>query len=127
MITAIAGSSEYYKGSVVSYANEIKENVLGVQNETLKNYGAVSEETVREMVAGALNSLKVDYALATSGIMGPGGGSEEKPVGTVWLAVGNGQKVETLKLNLRFDRQRNIGMTAAAALNFLRKFILAND
>lgn len=127
LITAIAGSSEYYKGSVVSYANEIKENVLGVQNETLKNYGAVSEETVREMVAGAINSLKVDYALATSGIMGPGGGSEEKPVGTVWLAVGNGQKVETLKLNLRFDRQRNIGMAAAAALNFLRKFILAND
>ncbi len=126
LITAVPGSSAYYKGSVVSYANEVKENVLGVRQEILKSVGAVSEETVKEMVTGALQTLNVDFALATSGIMGPGGGSEEKPVGTVWLAVGNHQKIETLKLNLRFDRQRNIGMTAANALNFLRKFIIAN-
>lgn len=127
LITAVAGSSEYYKGSIVSYANEVKENVLGVQHYTLSTVGAVSEETVREMVAGALQTLNVDFALATSGIMGPDGGSEEKPVGTVWLAVGNQQKIETLQLNLRFDRQRNIGMTAANALNLLRKFIIANS
>jgi nicotinamide-nucleotide amidase len=126
LITSIAGSSAYYKGSVVSYANEIKENILGVKHETLTRTGAVSEETVAEMVKGAIAKLNADYALATSGIMGPEGGTEEKPVGTVWIAVGNKEKTETLKLNLRFDRQRNIAMTATNALNFLRKFILAN-
>ncbi len=126
LITSIAGSSAYYKGSVVSYANEIKENVLGVKQETLQTVGAVSEETVREMVSGTLKTLNVDFALATSGIMGPGGGSDEKPVGTVWLAAATKDKVETLQLHLRFDRRRNIEMTAANALNFLRKFIIKN-
>ena len=79
------------------------------------------------MVSGAISKLNVDFALATSGIMGPDGGSEEKPVGTVWIAAGDKEKVETLKLNLRFDRQRNITITANNALNFLRKFILANS
>ncbi|MEQ1678408.1 MAG: nicotinamide-nucleotide amidohydrolase family protein, partial [Chitinophagaceae bacterium] len=127
LITSIAGSSAYYKGTVVSYANEVKENVLGVGHETLESAGAVSEETVIQMVRGAVKVLNVDFALATSGIMGPDGGTAEKPVGTVWIAVGNKDKVETLQLNLRFDRQQNIGMTAANALNFLRKFILANS
>ncbi|MGQ0738790.1 MAG: nicotinamide-nucleotide amidohydrolase family protein [Bacteroidota bacterium] len=126
LITSIPGSSAYYKGTLVSYANEVKENVLGVKKKTLKNFGAVSEETVREMVKGTIHTLNVDFALATSGIMGPDGGSVEKPVGTVWIAAGNKEKTGTLKLNLRFDRQRNIEMTAANALNFLRKFILAN-
>jgi PncC family amidohydrolase len=124
LITSIPGSSEYYKGSVVSYSNEVKENVLGVMHETLETVGAVSEETVREMVKGTLKILKSDYAVATSGIMGPDGGSEEKPVGTVWIAVANYQQTETMKLNLRFDRERNISVTTAYALNFLRKFIL---
>lgn len=127
LITSIAGSSAYYKGSIVSYANEIKEKILGVKHETLTSAGAVSRETVTEMVKGAIEELDVDYALAVSGIMGPTGGSEEKPAGTVWIAAGNKEKTETLKLNLRFDRQRNIAMTAANALNFLRKFILTNS
>lgn len=127
LITSVPGSSAYYKGSVVSYANEVKESVLGVSRKTLETDGAVSEETVKQMVTGAINKLNVDYALATSGIMGPDGGSEEKPVGTVWIAVANKEKTATLKLNLRFDRQRNIAMTAANALNFLRKFILSDD
>ncbi|MBL7724632.1 MAG: CinA family nicotinamide mononucleotide deamidase-related protein [Chitinophagaceae bacterium] len=127
LITSVPGSSAYYKGSVVSYANEVKENILGVKQETLLSVGAVSEETVKEMVKGAISKLNVDFVLATSGIMGPDGGTDEKPVGTVWIAVGNKEKTETLKLNLRFDRQRNIGMTAANALNFLRKFVLANS
>ena len=120
------GSSGWYKGSVVSYANETKENVLGVNHETLITSGAVSKETVKEMVSGALKEMNTDYALATSGIMGPDGGSEEKPVGTVWIAAGNKEKTEFLKLNLRFDRKRNIEQTALSALNFLRKFILDN-
>lgn len=127
LITSIPGSSAYFKGSIVSYANEVKENLLGVKTETLKTAGAVSEETVKEMIRGALKSLKVDYALATSGIMGPDGGTAEKPVGTVWIAVGNADKTETLQLNLRFDRRRNIDMTTANALNLLRKFILTNS
>jgi nicotinamide-nucleotide amidase len=127
LITSIAGSSAYYKGSVVSYANDVKEHILGVQHDTLVSNGAVSEETVTEMVRGAIKELNVDFALATSGIMGPDGGSEEKPVGTVWIGAGNKEKVETVRLNLRFDRQRNIAMTAVNALNFLRKFILTNS
>lgn len=126
LITSVAGSSAYYKGSVVSYENTVKENLLGVQHEILMSAGAVSKETVIQMANGAVQTLKVDYALATSGIMGPGGGSEDKPVGTVWIAVASKEKTETLKLNLRFDRQRNIAMTAANALNFLRKFILSD-
>lgn len=126
LITSIAGSSDYYKGSVVSYDNSVKSGVLGVNQSTLSQFGAVSEQTVTEMANGLLKTIGSDFALATSGIMGPGGGTPEKPVGTVWIAVATPGKTETLQLNLRFDRERNIHMTAAAALDFLRKFILAN-
>lgn len=129
LITSRSGSSQYYKGSVISYANEAKENILGVSHQTLETAGAVSEETVIQMVKGALTVLHTDYAVATSGIMGPDGGTEAKPTGTVWIAAGTkkddgGFEVKTLQLHLRFDRQRNISMTATHALNFLRKFIL---
>lgn len=127
LITSVAGSSAYFNGSIVSYSNIVKENVLDVNQITLEKFGAVSEETVKEMLTGALRVLGVDYAIAVSGIMGPGGGSEEKPVGTVWVAVGNGKTTETLRLNLRFDRRRNINLTATYALNFLRKFILNEE
>ncbi len=127
LITSVPGSSNYYKGSVVSYANEVKEDLLNVQNETLKKAGAVSEETVIEMTRGVLKQLNVDYAIATSGIMGPDGGSEEKPVGTVWIAVGNKNYVKAKKFVFRFERERNIAQTAFTALNMLRKFILDNE
>jgi len=127
LITSVPGSSAYYKGGIVSYANEVKMDVLGVSAETLETAGAVSEETVRQMVKGAISTLQVDYAVAVSGIMGPDGGSPEKPVGTVWIAVGNKEKTEAIRLNLRFDRQRNTGLAAVNALNFLRKFILTNS
>jgi len=126
LITSNAGSSVGFKGSVISYANDVKERVLGVTDKTLRTVGAVSEETVRQMVKGAIQKLQVDFAVATSGIMGPDGGTEEKPVGTVWVAVGNKEKIETVKLSYRFDRERNIEMTSHTALNLLRKFILAN-
>ena len=127
LITSISGSSSYFKGSVVSYSNEVKENLLGVSAETLKTVGAVSEETVQQMVKGVIHQLNVDYAVAVSGIMGPDGGTTEKPVGLVWVAVANKEKTETTKLQFRFDRQRNIEMTAQNALNILRKFILENE
>lgn len=125
LITSISGSSEYFKGSVVSYANEVKENMLKVSHETLVQEGAVSEQTVKQMVQGALLTLNTDFALATSGIMGPGGGSEAKPVGTVWVAAGNKDEIVTQLFQFRFDRARNIEMTAINALNLLRKFIVS--
>lgn len=127
LITSIPGSSAYFLGAVVSYANAVKENVLHVKKETLQTAGAVSEETVREMVQGTLDVLQTDYALAVSGIMGPDGGTEAKPVGTVWVAAGSREKTVTVQLHLRFDRQRNISMTASRALDFLRRFILTNN
>ena len=126
LITSNPGSSVGYKGSIISYANDVKENILGVSDKTLRTVGAVSEETVIQMVKGAIEKLNVDFAVATSGIMGPDGGTDEKPVGTVWIAAGNKGKVQTAKLAFRFDRERNIEMTSHTALNFLRKFILAN-
>jgi nicotinamide-nucleotide amidase len=127
LITSIAGSSDVFQGSVVSYANEVKQDLLGVRDETLKAHGAVSEETVKEMVKGVLNSAHSDYAIATSGIMGPGGGSEAKPVGMVWIAVGNAHEIEATKFNFRFDRKRNIELTAHAALTMLYRFIKKAD
>ncbi|MBS1666093.1 MAG: competence/damage-inducible protein A [Bacteroidetes bacterium] len=124
LLTSIPGSSEYYKGSVVSYAYETKENVLHVDAQTLATVGAVSEETVLQMAKGALALLNTDYIIATSGIMGPDGGTPEKPVGTVWIAAGNKEKLLAQKFYFRFDRQRNIELTSNNALNMIRKFIL---
>lgn len=123
LITSRPGSSAIYNGSVVSYANEVKKELLGVKKETLENYGAVSEQTVLEMAKGALDSMHTDFAIATSGIMGPDGGSAEKPVGTVWIAVASRQRTKTIKPFFRFDRERNIEMTAHTALTLLYRFI----
>lgn len=124
LITSIAGSSSYFLGSVISYDNSIKENVLGVNESTLKSEGAVSKQTVEEMVNGVRLKMQTTYAVAVSGIMGPGGGTETKPVGTVWIAVCNENETRSKQINLRYDRKRNIEYTAMAALNMLRLFIL---
>jgi nicotinamide-nucleotide amidase len=126
LITSIPGSSHYFKGSIVSYANEIKTGLLHVDPNILATEGAVSQPAVESMVRGALAQLDTDYVVATSGIMGPDGGSPEKPVGTVWIAVGTRQKTLAQKFSFRFDRARNIELTATSALNQLRKFILNN-
>jgi nicotinamide-nucleotide amidase len=125
LITSIPGSSGYFKGSLIAYDNDIKKRLLGVDPAILSTAGAVSEEVVRTMVSGALQHLQTDFAIATSGIMGPGGGSEQKPVGTVWIAVGNADEIVTQKLWFRFDRQRNIELTSTNVLNLLRRFILS--
>ncbi|MBS1947822.1 MAG: CinA family nicotinamide mononucleotide deamidase-related protein [Bacteroidetes bacterium] len=124
LITTVPGSSAYYKGSVVSYANETKKNVLHVNSQTLETVGAVSEETVCQMAKGALELLDTDYIIATSGIMGPDGGTPEKPAGTVWMAVGTKKKIIAQKFYFRFDRIRNIELTATYALNMARKSII---
>jgi nicotinamide-nucleotide amidase len=123
LITSIRGSSNIYIGSIISYANQIKESLLGVQSTTLEKFGAVSEQTVTEMVRGVLKTMGTDYAIATSGIMGPDGGSEEKPVGTVWIGIGNKKNIKALKFHFRFDRERNIAQTAQMALIQLFRFV----
>ena len=125
LITSIPGSSAYFRGSVIAYDNEIKKKILYVNPAILSAHGAVSEETVRAMVSGAIRNMETDFSVATSGIMGPGGGSVEKPVGTVWIAAGNAREIITQKLWFRFDRQRNTELTAANVLNLLRRFILS--
>jgi nicotinamide-nucleotide amidase len=126
LLTSIIGSSKFYNGSVVSYSYEAKEDLLQVDKNILETRGAVSEEVVLQMAKGALKHLRSDYVIAVSGIMGPGGGTPDKPAGTVWIAVGNKENLKAQKLYFRFDRTRNIQLTAMNALNLLRKFILAN-
>ncbi|HNM31638.1 MAG TPA: competence/damage-inducible protein A [Chitinophagales bacterium] len=124
LLTSVAGSSRYFNGSIVSYANEVKENILRVKNETLKQYGAVSEQTVREMLEGALQQLKVDIAIAVSGVAGPDGGTPEKPVGTVFIGVGTKDNKVIKKLTFTNNRERNIQLSAISALVMIRKFLL---
>ncbi|MCB0804277.1 MAG: competence/damage-inducible protein A [Bacteroidales bacterium] len=121
LITSVAGSSDYFKGAVVAYANEIKQNLLDVKEKDLINHGAVSSQVVRQMAEGARQKFGTDYAIATSGIAGPGGGTDEKPVGTIWIAIAT--PGETLVKHYQFgdDRHRNITRTALTALNLMRK------
>ena len=125
LLTSHAGSSKYYDGSVISYSYKAKEDLLQVDKGILESKGAVSEEIVTQMARGALHNIGSDYVIAVSGIMGPEGGLTDKPVGTVWVAYGNKDSILTSKLFFRFDRIRNIQLTAVNALNLLRKFILS--
>ncbi len=122
-ITQIPGASAYFKGSIVSYDNEVKQNVLGVSKDTIVQKGAVSEETVIEMAKGALKLLQVDYALSVSGVLGPDGGSDRVKVGTVWMAVAGKDKVVTKMHSFFYDRERNKEMAAKMAMLLLWKFM----
>ena len=121
LLTSVAGSSEYFLGSVTSYANSVKTGVLGVDPEIIASHGAVSSECVAAMAEGVRKLTGSDYSVATSGIAGPGGGSEEKPVGTVWIGVSSHMGTETFKMVFKGDRKRNIERFAANALNKLRE------
>ena len=123
LFTGIPGSSEFYLGSVTSYANSVKTEVLGVPAEIIASHGAVSSECVAAMAEGVRKLTGSDYSVATSGIAGPGGGTEEKPVGLVWIGVSSQKGTETLKLTFRGDRKRNIERFASSALDTLRKKI----
>ncbi len=122
-LTAVAGSSAYFEGSVVAYSYFLKEKLLEVSNDTLTKYGAVSEKTVIEMAQNCRRILCTDIAISTSGIAGPGGGMPDKPVGTVWTAIAYGDKVFTKKLQLGGNREQNIYNTALLSLDFLRKVL----
>ena len=124
LFTAVPGSSEYYLGSVTSYANSVKTGVLGVDPEIIEKYGAVSSECVAQMAEGVRRLTGSDFSVATSGIAGPGGGSDTKPVGLVWIGVSSQMGTETLKMVYKGDRKRNMERFAASALDTLRKKIL---
>ena len=123
-IVSISGSSAYFEGSLVTYSYDLKNKLANVNPKTLEVFGAVSEETVVEMAVGGKNVLDVDFCVSISGIAGPDGGTEDKPIGTVWMAIAHNDGVETKKIKLGDNRQRNIQMTIFAALNFLRLTIL---
>jgi nicotinamide-nucleotide amidase len=127
LLTSVAGSSAYFEGSVIAYSYDLKESLLDVSHETLMTLGAVSEECVREMVKGAVKRVGVDLAVAVSGIAGPGGETTEKPVGTIWLAVGDGENIMTTKLGIDRGRLKNIEYAANVGLNLIRKYLLAQD
>lgn len=120
MITSVPGSSGYFLGSVTSYANSVKTNVLGVPEEIIRRYGAVSSQCVAAMAEGVRKLTGSDYSVATSGIAGPGGGTDDKPVGLVWIGVSSDRGTETFKATFRSDRKRNIERFASTAMNYLR-------
>lgn len=125
LITTVPGSSAYYTGGMVSYSNDIKSGQLGVPEEMIMKYGAVSEEVVIAMAQGIRSKFKTDFALATTGIAGPDGGTVEKPVGTVWIAVATPEKIIAKRYHMGEHRLRNIQKSALSALNMLRKELLA--
>jgi nicotinamide-nucleotide amidase len=124
MLTSIPGSSAYYQGTIVAYSNNVKMQLLGIKDDTLKQYGAVSEEVVSEMAKNARKLLGTDYCVATSGIAGPDGGTETKAVGTLWIAVASENGIITEKRVFGNDRITNINRFSLAALNLLRKQII---
>lgn len=124
LITAYPGCSAYYVGSIVSYSNEVKMNLLGVSPVDLDLYGAVSRPVVEQMVRGAMDALGCDCVVATSGIAGPGGGTPEKPVGTVWIAAGIGSNIVSRCYHLGTGREDNIRKASAAALQMLWELLI---
>jgi nicotinamide-nucleotide amidase len=123
-ITSVAGSSAYFKGSIIAYSNELKTRFLWVLEKQIKKYGAVSREVVETMAINGCQTMSSDFCVATSGIAGPTGGTPEKPVGTVWIAVAFGEKVTSKLLHLGDQRDRNITRASLAALALLREKII---
>ncbi|HEX8516542.1 MAG TPA: competence/damage-inducible protein A [Bacteroidia bacterium] len=126
LITKVPGSSKYYTGSVISYAYEIKESELGVPHDVIMKHGAVSRPVVEQMARAIRERYKTDYSISASGIAGPDGGTPDKPVGTVWIAVATPERVFSEKFLFGSNRERNIHKTANAALNMLKKELEKN-
>ncbi len=123
-ITKVAGSSDYYEGSVVSYANEIKVKELGVSESDLKNFGAVSQQVAEQMAIGVKQKFKCDYAISTTGIAGPSGGSDAKPVGTSWIAIATPDGVLSKKYSFGEQRSAIIQRATLTSLNMLRRELM---
>lgn len=118
-LIAIPGASNYFKGGIISYTNEVKESLLGVSHQTLEEQTAVCEDVARQMVEGAIKTLGVDFAVAATGTAGPGGGTPAIPVGTIWLACGNKDEIQTLKLTEDYGRDINLAIATNRALRLL--------
>lgn len=125
LITSVPGSSAWFLGGIVSYSNQVKQEVLGVSEKTLEQYGAVSQPVAEQMVLGVKRILHCDCAVATSGIAGPGGGSPDKPVGTVWIAALCKDKIITSLFHFKGNRQEIISQSSEAALTMLLELIKA--
>ena len=126
-IIAVPGASTYFKGGVISYTNEVKENLLGVDHNLLEEKTAVCEEVAKEMVIGAINALHVDYAISATGVAGPSGGTLENPVGTIWIGYGSKDDVRTLKLTGDFGRDINLAIATNTALKSMFAFLKEHE
>ena len=126
-IIAIPGSSDYYKGGIVAYTDEVKEKILGVSHEVLEEKTAVSEEVAREMVLGTIQAIGVDFAIASTGYAGPGGGPKDIPVGTIWLAYGSKNEVRAFKLTEDFGRDINLAIATNKAIRLMLDFLKEMD
>lgn len=122
-IIAVPGASTYFKGGIVAYTNEIKERLLSVDHQLLEEKTAVCEEVAKAMVAGAIKALGTDYAIASTGTAGPGGGTPDIPVGTIWLACGNADDIVTMKLTEDFGRDINLAIATSKSLQMLLHFL----
>ena len=127
MVTLVAGSSDYFVGGVVSYSNEVKHNVLGVSEDSLRLHGAVSRDVVEQMAQGAIRTLGCDCSVATSGVAGADGGSPEKPVGTVWIAAALKEQVVSHCYHFGTVRAENIQSAADTALTMLLELLQKSD
>jgi len=125
-IMAVPGASSYFKGGIISYTDGVKEKLLDVDSELIKEKTAVCEEVAKAMVKGAIKALDVDFAIAATGIAGPGGGTPQTPVGTIWLACGNADNIVTLKLGEDFGRDINLAIATSKALQLFLNYIAAN-
>ena len=126
-IIAIPGASKYFKGGIVSYVDEVKENLLGVNHDVIEEQTAVCEEVARQMVVGACRSLNTDFAIAATGYAGPTGGPKNIPIGTIWLACGNADRISTLKLEDDFGRDINLAIATNKALQMFYDFLLDEE
>ena len=126
-IISVPGASNYFKGGVVSYTNEVKENILGVSHEVLEEQTAVCEEVAKEMVLGAIKALNVDYAISATGVAGPSCGTPEIPVGTIWIGYGSKDDVRTLKLTEDFGRDINLAIATNTGLKQMLGFLKEHE
>lgn len=122
-IIAVPGASSYFKGSIVSYTNDIKEKLLHVDRQVLEEQTAVCEAVAKAMVTGAIQAMDVDFAVSATGVAGPGGGTAESPVGTIWIAVGNKDEIKTILLTEDFGRDINLAIATNKALSLLLEFV----
>lgn len=125
-IISVPGASDYFKGGIISYTNYVKENVLGIDSQLLKEKTAVCEDVAIAMVKGAIRVLNVDFAISTTGVAGPGGGTHEIPVGTIWIACGNKDNIVTMKLEEDYGRDINLAIATSKALQLFLKYMEDN-